>query len=182
MSWCRKPGMKNSNLKKHTFVYWITEGFLCHRHGSKTRILYSIDKWLFLLFLHRHGPKHFFKIGKSEYFTTVSFPFPLWSQLPQCQPKIFDPHALLYLARRSTVMVKQGQGCGVWGKKYSRRKIHNGMGSVIIFFPAYQGSAWAPNNVPMPKAKATFGKKNRRRCLVVLFITNSELVRFTWNF
>jgi hypothetical protein len=29
--------------------------------------------------------------------------------------------------------------------------------SIINFFPAYQGSAWAPNNLPMPKAEETFG-------------------------
>ncbi len=68
---------------------------------------FSIGKLLFLLFLHRHGPKQFFYIGKSEYFTMLSSPFP-----PAVTTSPMSTYyAHLYHARRSTVMVKRGQGC-----------------------------------------------------------------------
>ena len=61
-------------------------------------------------------------------------------------------------------MVKQGQGCGVWGKYSENIKFTLAGRSIIIFLRhllAFQGSAWSPKHLPMPKAKNTFGKKNQ---------------------
>jgi hypothetical protein len=81
--------------------------------GPKQEFFIQSANYYFYYFCIGMAQNKFFTSANPNILPWYLLLFPLWSQLPQCQPNIFDPHALLYFARRSAVMVKQGQGCGV---------------------------------------------------------------------
>ncbi len=129
----KSPGWKLKFEKSH-FYLWNTEDILCLRHGSKTRILYSIGKLLFPLFLHRHGPKQFFTSANPNILPWYLLLFPLSHSFPNVNLTSSTP------MRSSTMQeVRQSWSNKVKGVGYGENNIRDGKFksawvSIINFF------------------------------------------------